>query len=115
MVDAAWAGYGLVSGNVTASYKPTAKSYINSGLGYFASLEDTVQDDRTDRNGTSLGTEVFVRVGYKFADNLDLSLNGAYAWLGDFYDNNGGGTNANVAASDIDNPFEAYVKATLSF
>ncbi len=115
MVDAAWAGYGLISGNVTASLKPTAKSYINGGIGYFASLEDTVQDDRTDRNGTTLGTEVFLRAGFKFAENLDLSVNGAYAWLGDFYDNNGGGTNANVAASDIDDPYEVYVMATLSF
>ncbi len=115
MVDSAWAGYGLISANVTASFMPTHTTYIKGGVGYFASLEDTVKDDRTDRNGTTLGTEVFLRAGIKVAENLDVSINGAYASLGDFYDNNGGGKSANVATTDIDDPYEAYVQVTLSF
>lgn len=115
MVDAAWAGYGLFSANVTGSFKPTDTSYVKCGIGYFASLEDTVNDDRTDRNGTTLGTEFFLRAGIKVAKNLDVSLNGAYASLGDFYDNNGGGKSANVATTDIDDPYEVYAQVTLSF
>lgn len=115
MVDAAWAGYGLISGNVTASFKPSETTYVKGGIGYFASLEDSVKDDRTSRKGTTLGTEFFLRAGIKVDKNLDLSLNGAYATLGDFYDNNGGGQSANVLASDIDDPYEVYAQATLSF
>lgn len=117
MVDAAWAGYGLAAVNLTGSLKPTDNTYIKSGIGYFASLEDKLAaaDPRTDRKGTTLGTEVFLRAGYKMSKNLDLSINGAYAWLGDFYDNNGGGTNVNAAATDIDDPFEVYAQVTVSF
>lgn len=115
MVDAAWAGYGLFSVNLTAKYKPTAATYIKGGVGYFSSLEDTVKDDRTSRKGTNLGTEFFLRAGVKVFENLDLSLNGAYATLGDFYDNNGGGKAVNKVTTDIDDPFEVYAKMTLSF
>lgn len=115
MVDAAWAGYGLAAVNLTASYKPTHASYVSGGIGYFSSLEDTTNDDRQDRNGTGLGTEIFLRAGFKMAENLDLSLNGAYAWLGDFYDNHGGGLAANTATSDIEDPYEVYAMASLSF
>lgn len=119
MTDAAWAGYGLGSVVLTGSYVPeqNKKIHLKGGVGYFSSLEDKLaaNDPRTDRAGTNLGTEVFVRTGYKFADNLDLSLNGAYAFLGDFYDNNGGGTAANSVVTSIDNPYEVYLKGTLSF
>lgn len=119
MVDAAYAGYGLTSFVLTGSYTPEAckKANVKAGIGYFSSLEDTVaaNDPRTNRAGTGLGTEVYLRVAYKFADNLDLSANGAYAFLGDFYDNNGGGTAFNSAATSIDDPYEVYLKATLSF
>jgi len=119
MVDSAWAGYGLGSVILTADYTPESmkKLYIKAGVGYFSSLEDELaaDDPRTDRAGKELGTEVFLRAGYKFADNLDLSVNGAYASLGDFYDNHGGGLAANDVTTDIDDPYEVYVKATLTF
>lgn len=119
MVDAAWAGYGLTSVVLTGSYVPEQMKnvYVKSGVGYFASTEDKLaaNDPRTDRAGTNLGTEVYLRTGYKFADNLDLSVNGAYAWLGDFYDNHGGGTAVNTAMTSVDDPYEVYLKATLTF
>ncbi len=117
MVDSAWAGYGLAAINLTASYKPTANTNIHGGIGYFASLEDKLAalDPRTDRAGTTLGTEIFLRASYNMLENLDLSINGAYATLGDFYDNNGGGTDINVATSDIDDPYEVYAQLTVSF
>lgn len=119
MVDAAWAGYGLTSVVLNGKYTPESMDNLTifSGVGYFASLEDklAINDPRTDRSGTQLGTEVFLRINYKFANNLDIALAGAYAFLGDFYDNNGGGTAANSVASDIDNPWEVYLKTTLVF
>lgn len=115
MVDAAYAGYGLAAVNLTAHYKPTDKTYIHSGIGYFSSLEDTTKDDRTNRSGTNLGTEIFLRTGYSFTENIEVSLHGAYAWLGDFYDNNGGGTAINSSSSDIENPYEAYAMLKVTF
>lgn len=119
MVDAAWAGYGLTSLVLTTSYTPPHldKFNVKGGIGYFASVEDTLaeNDPRTDRAGTELGTEVFLRAGYKFADNLDVSINGAYAFLGDFYDEHGGGTAVNQTVNNVDDPYEVYLKATLTF
>ncbi len=120
LVDAAWAGYGLGSVVLTAKYVPeSAKDLtIKGGVGYFTSIEDKLaaNDPRTDRAGTELGTEVFLRVGYTVSEKLNLSLNGAYAYLGDFYDDHGGGTAVNDAlVTSIDDPYEVYVKATLTF
>jgi len=117
LADAAYAGYGLWGGNFTASLKPADKVDFKCGLGYFASLEDTVAagDPRTSRDGTMLGTEVFARAGYTFENNLYLALNGSYAALGDFYDGQGGGTAVNTAATDVDNPYIVYLLARMSF
>lgn len=118
MVDAAWAGYGLWGATLNASYSPKQMEdlYFQGGLAYVSALEDQLaaNDPRADRSGKGLGTEVFFRAGYKLVKNLDLSINGAYAWLGDFYDNQGGGT-AFDTAGDPDNPYEAYFMANLSF
>ena len=119
MTDAAWAGYGLASVVLTADYTPSSVPELrfNTGVGYFSSLEDKLaaNDPRTDRAGTQLGSEFFLRVHYMFADNLDASLAGSYAVLGDFYDKNGGGTAVNDAISNLENPWEVYLKCTLSF
>lgn len=119
LVDAAWAGYGLGSVVLTARYTPeSAKDLsIKGGVGYFTSLEDKLaaNDPRTDRAGTEMGTEVFLRVGYTVSEKLNLSLNGAYAHLGDFYDDHGGGTAVNDLVTSIDDPYEVYLKATLTF
>ncbi len=120
MVDAAWAGYGLWGGTLNASYTPAGLDKVNikGGIAYVASLEDKLAtgDPRSDRNGTSLGTEAFLRASYTVGENLVLSANGAYAWLGDFYDDQGGGTAANdPSAADPDNPYEVYVMADLHF
>ncbi len=117
LTDAAYAGYGLLGGNFTLAMKPADKVDFKCGLGYFASQEDVLAaaDPRTDRAGTTLGTEVFVRAGYTFENNLNLSLNGSYAALGDFYDNAGGGTAVNTPVADIDDPYLVYLLAQLSF
>lgn len=119
MLDSAWAGYGLASVSLVGSYVPETMPnvYLKSGVGYFSSTVDKVAagDPRTSRDGKSLGTEVYLRTGYKFAKHLDVSLNGAYAWLGDFYNGHGGGTAVNQVATDISNPYEVYVKTTLTF
>lgn len=120
MTDAAWAGYGLWGGTLNASYTPAQmdKFNIKGGVAYVASLEDKLAtgDPRSDRDGTSLGTEVFLRASYRLAENLVFSANGAYAWLGDFYDDQGGGTAINdLAAADPENPYEVYIMADLHF
>ncbi len=87
--DAAYAGYGLIGGVLSGSFTPPAmkQMYIKGALGYFAALDDKVNDEADkSREGTSLGTELAVKVGYKIADKVDVSLRGAYGMLGNFYD-----------------------------
>lgn len=54
--------------------------YLKSGVGYFMANEEVVlnQDD-------SMGFEVAARVGTKVAGNVDISVAGAYAALGDYW------------------------------
>ncbi|GAB4272575.1 MAG: membrane protein [Deferrisomatales bacterium] len=119
MTDAAYAGYGLWGASLRGSYVPPTlpTARVQAGVGYFASLEDDLAagDPRGDRNGTGLGTEVFLRAGVTVRKRLDLSINGAYAWLGDFYDNRGGGTAARTGTQTPDDPWEVYLMARLRF
>ncbi|GAB6063118.1 hypothetical protein [Deferrisoma palaeochoriense] len=108
MTDAAYAGWGLWGVTLSGSYVPPMMKqvYVKGGLGYFAALED---DRKTEeREGKSLGTEVALRVGYKLAEVVDLSLNGAYAFLGDFYDKSDAG-------KDPDDLYELYAMVNVSY
>ena len=119
MLDSAYAGYGLASASLTGAYVPQEMPnvYVKSGVGYFSSTVDKVAagDPRTSRAGKTLGTELFLRTGYKFAKNLDVSINGSYVWLGDFYKGHGGGTAVNDVVHGVANPYEVYLKTTLTF
>lgn len=89
LTDAAYAGYGLFGGVLTANYTPPAMKnmYVRGALGYFMALDDKhSKNDATKREGTNIGGELAVKVGYKIAGAADVSLRGAYALLGDFYD-----------------------------
>ncbi|MDF1554890.1 MAG: hypothetical protein P1P84_17610 [Deferrisomatales bacterium] len=69
-------------------------------VGYFGAVEDDRKTETTKREGTSIGTEINLRVGKKIAGAVDVSLNGAYAFLGDFYDK---------TAADGDDPDAQYM------
>ncbi|MFU8857120.1 MAG: hypothetical protein ACNA8S_08950 [Deferrisomatales bacterium] len=87
--DAAYAGYGLFGAVVTGRYSPPAMKnmYAQAAVGFFTALDDKhSKNDLTKREGEYLGTEFAAKVGCKIAGNVDVSLRGAYALLGDFYD-----------------------------
>jgi hypothetical protein len=82
--DGAYAGYGLIGLMLSGDYKLPEASYLKYGAGYFMVADDT-PDNRAPKNDSVLGAEVAAQVGKKFAEKYDLSLRGAYGFMGDFY------------------------------
>lgn len=92
IIDAVNEGYGLFAVNATADFKFPSDYYLKTGAGYFMALDDKRNDEAVaSREGDVLGFEVAARVGTIVAKKVDVSLNGAYAFLGDFYDAAPGG------------------------
>lgn len=142
--DALGVGLGLNGLVLSGSFTPPdlKQLTLSGALGYINSSEDAkkahgayYEDDNNyalvGRNGgANLGTELALRAAYKVADNFEVSLNGAYVWLGDFYNNwtpydtrvievaddEGGTTTARVQKfKDPENPYLAYLMAKVSF
>ncbi|WP_429886163.1 hypothetical protein [Geoalkalibacter halelectricus] len=85
ITDAVQGGYGLHAVVASANLRNLPmNTYANLGAGAFFAA-DSNPDGAADRN-TTLGYEIAARVGKVFADKFDVSLRGAYAFLGDFYD-----------------------------
>ncbi|MDF1551766.1 MAG: hypothetical protein P1P84_01830 [Deferrisomatales bacterium] len=114
MADGAYNEYGLAALTASATYTvPSMPNlWIKGAAGFFQALEDDRKADGTKREGKNLGSEIAGRVGYKFG-KLELSLNAAYAMLGDFYDNSA--TDKNGDPADPDDPYEVYVAANVNF
>lgn len=102
--------YGLMAMTADASYTPPSQPnlYFKGAIGYFSALEDS-RIGVAARQGKNIGSEVCARVGYKLGEHTDLSLNGAYAMLGDFFDGTA------TAGQDPDNPYETYVMVDIKF
>jgi hypothetical protein len=139
--DGILSGYGLMAGMLSGSYSPSfvKNSYVKGLVGYAVALKDDIDPSvvGAERAGKTFGAEVSARVGYKFAKNLDLSLNAGTFLVGDFYDKtvgpsglstgsaaitpavaNNPGSSINVtnaSFSDPDNPYVVYVMAQLDF
>lgn len=88
LVDAAYAGNGLLAINGTANLNFSKSCYGKFGAGYFMALEE----NSSSHSDKDLGIEVAARVGTKVAEKVDISLGGAYAFLGDFYKSVGSST-----------------------
>jgi hypothetical protein len=109
MTDAASAGYGLFAVNATADVKLPANLYLKSGAGYFMALDDTINKNiATKKDGKDLGIEVAARVGTKIAEKVDVSLGGAYAFVGNFYNSTTGG-------SDPDNMYKVNFMINMGY
>jgi hypothetical protein len=91
--DAAYAGYGLLAFLVKGSAKVMdGKLTVKGAAGYFMALDDKVNDEAVaSREGTDLGFEIAGECILKVADAANVSLRGAYAVLGSFYDESAGG------------------------
>jgi hypothetical protein len=98
MTSAANQGYGLWAFILSGNHTLPKDMYANWGLGYYRSVSNDTNDGPNTRDGKKLGWEGDLRVGKKFFEKVDVSLNAAYAKLGSFYDNqfekNNGGPRA---------------------
>jgi len=56
--------------------------YLKLGAGYFQSAEDNAAGD------ADMGYEIAARMGKKIAEKVDVSVNGAYAGIGDYFGTN---------------------------
>jgi hypothetical protein len=61
--------------------------YLRYAAGSFMANDDTSATG-FKREGEYMGTEVDLMVGKTFNEKIDLSLRGAYAFLGEFFDDN---------------------------
>jgi hypothetical protein len=59
--------------------------YLKLGAGYFMTAEDVVLDGNPATTDDVLGAEISARIGQKIAEKVDVSLNGAYAMVGDAF------------------------------
>ncbi len=107
LTDAVYRGYGLLGVNAMADFKLPANFYLNTGAGYFTAFDDQVGTD-PQKAGKDLGFEVDARVGTKVAELVDVSLAGAYAFVGDFYKNKG-------ASADPDNFYKVNFMVNVGF
>lgn len=127
MTDAAQAGFGLYALTATANLKGLPKGlYAKLGAGAFWAASDerndtdtshtsgTLVTDSSDaRAGKTLGYEVAAQVGKVFAEKFDLSLRGAYAAFGDFYDDSVTGDSGQV--DDPDNVYKVAMMVNVKF
>jgi hypothetical protein len=102
--------FGLIAITADASYSPQSQPnfYLNGAVGHFVALEEN-RLGLTARQGNNIGSEICTRVGYKIGKHTDISLNGAYAVLGDFFDGTATG------GQDPDNQYEVYTMLNVFF
>ena len=109
LTDAAEAGFGLFGVNATADVKLPADFTLYAGAGYFMALADKANGATSKTvDGKDLGFEVAARIATKVATKVDVSLGGAYAFLGSFY-------KAPGAGSDPDNLYKMDFMINTSF
>ncbi|GEM_PF-1467641 len=125
MDDAARQGFGLMAFVLSGNHTLPDNMYVNWGAGYYLAVDDERNDKDTpyvsgnylntdERDGKTLGYELALRVGKKFFEKVDVSLNAAFADFGSFYDDtvtdvNGGGL------SDPDSIYKTYLMVNVPF
>lgn len=126
IADGATAGYGLLGMVATANLKGLPMGlYTNLGFGAFMAADDTrngssashtagtlITSASDTRAGSMMGMELAARVGKVFADKFDLSLRGAYASFGDFYDDT---VDNNGTITSPDDVYKLALMANVSF
>lgn len=123
MADAAEAGYGLLGFVASGNHKLPSNMYLNWGAGYFLAMDDKRNDEAVaSREGETLGYEVAARLGKKYFEKVDVSLNLSYAGYGDFYDNTAvssvtfpGGVRTVTLGEDPDATYKAYLMVNVPF
>lgn len=116
VTDAGYAGYGLYGlwANAGMDLAAVKGLYVKGALGYFAAMDDKINDEETASvEGKSLGFEIGAQVGIKVADVADISLRGAYAFLGDFYDK--AALDDNEEATDPDDLYNVVLMLSVPY
>jgi len=106
LVDAAYSGAGLLGAVFNGKVNLPSDMYAKWGVGYFRAMQG---DDRT------LGYEVAGQIGKKVAEKVDLSLRGAYAGFGDFYDNSVDSNGDTIGDDDPDDIYKAVAMINVAF
>jgi hypothetical protein len=97
-LNGARANEGFVGGFVgyDANFTPKVYGSVNAGFGAAAN---------TNQAENYLGTEVNAEIGYKLFDNMTASVQGAYMFLGDYFDE----------AGDLDDPYQTRIMLNYAF
>jgi hypothetical protein len=107
LTESAYAGYGLLAGILKAGMT-VDKFALKGSVGYYMALNDQINDTGVDSvEGTDLGFELDASAGYKVVDNAVVSVRGAYALLGSFFDD--------PAGDDPDNLWRAVLALDVTF
>lgn len=122
--DAVYNGFGLMALVASGNHKLPSDMYVNWGAGYFRAVTDDVYKDAVgnvdDVEGKTLGWEAAVRVGKKYFEKVDVSLNLSYADYGNFYDksvdgNDAGTDTGGATDDDPDATYKAYLMVNVPF
>ena len=89
---------GFIGGFVGYDANFTPKVYGSANAGFGAAAN-------TNNASNYLGTEVNAEIGYKLFDNMTASLQGAYMFLGDYFDD----------AGDLDDPYQTRIMLNYAF
>ena len=124
-------GYGLMAFMLSGNHNLPQAMYLKWGAGYFLAADDKADGatglygKRGSVGGDELGWEVAARIGKKFFEKVDVSLNASYADFGDFYDKTaitsrtGAGTNDSpyvwTGGDDPDATYKAYLMVNVPF
>lgn len=106
--DAAFNGFGLAAVTCKGDLALGNGMYLKYAAGYFMALDDSSDytGSTVNKDGSSMGIEADVMVGKKINEKVDLSVRGAYALLGDFYD---------AAGTDSNDPWKVVAMLNVGF
>jgi hypothetical protein len=107
--DAVFSGLGLSALTLKGNVGLDGGYYLKYAAGYFMANDDKGPSSYKVVEGKSMGTEFDLMFGKKINEKVDLSIRGAYAFLGDFYDNWSG------TGMDADNPWKAVAMINVGF
>jgi hypothetical protein len=113
--DSVKQGYGLLGFVVSGNHKLPDNMYLNWGAGYYSAMDDQRDDSDAaadNREGKTLGYELCARIGKKFLEKVDVSLNGSYANYGSFYDNT---VTEKGQKGDPDATYKTYLMVNVPF
>ena len=97
--------------HIAAGYTmPLGKQLTGAAnVGWMAATKKINVTDDT-KKGKTMGTEVNANVNYNIMKGLDFGLYGAYCWLGDYYQSNAAG-----AQADPDNVYDLHFRLNYAF